>query len=168
MNFQLGDGVVYGIHGVCRIVDVESRRVDRKTVEYYVLSPCAQPDARFYVPVHNQAALAKMRKLLTTQELEDLLTSNETQQDSWIPEENLRRERYRQLMARGTCGELMGMIRALNRHRQQQLEAGRKFHMSDENFLKDARRVVSTEVAQILTISVPEAEEYLQNRLDRE
>jgi CarD family transcriptional regulator len=62
MNFQLGDGVVYGIHGVCRIVDVESRRVDRKTVEYYVLSPCAQPDARFYVPVHNQAALAKMRK----------------------------------------------------------------------------------------------------------
>lgn len=54
--------MVYGIHGVCRIVDVESRRVDRKTVEYYVLSPCAQPDARFYVPVHNQAALAKMRK----------------------------------------------------------------------------------------------------------
>lgn len=168
MNFQLGDGVVYGIHGVCRIVDVESRRVDRKTVEYYVLTPCAQPEARFYVPMHNQTALAKMRRLLTPQALESLLVSSETQQDCWIPEENLRRERYRQLIARGTCAELMGMIRALNRHRQQQLEAGRKFHISDENFLKDARRVVSTEVAQILGISGPEAEEYLQNRLERE
>ena len=35
--FQLGDKVRYGIHGVCQIVGIESNKIDRKIVEYYVL-----------------------------------------------------------------------------------------------------------------------------------
>lgn len=53
MNFQRGDRVVYGVHGVCRITDIEIRKVDHKTVEYYVLAPCGQTGSCYYVPVHN-------------------------------------------------------------------------------------------------------------------
>ena len=168
MNFQRGDRVVYGVQGVCRIVDVECRKVDHKMVEYFVLAPCGQGDARYYVPMHNQIAVSKMRRLLTAGELEALLTSEEVKRDCWIPEEHQRRDRYRTLIAQGTCGELLGMIRCLHRQRQLQLEAGRKFHLCDENFLKDARRVVSNEVAQILEVSTAEAEEYLRTRLENE
>jgi RNA polymerase-interacting CarD/CdnL/TRCF family regulator len=59
------------------------------------------------------------------------------------------------------------MIRSLQLHRQQLLEAGRKFHMCDENFLKDAKRIISTEVSQILEITPREAEEYLCVRLEK-
>ena len=31
--YQIGDRVVYGIHGVCGIVAVEHRKMDRKNVE---------------------------------------------------------------------------------------------------------------------------------------
>lgn len=55
--YQVGDQVLYGIHGVCRILELEVRSVDRKKVEYYVLEPLEQPGARFYVPTQNQAAV---------------------------------------------------------------------------------------------------------------
>lgn len=168
MNFQCGDRVVYGIHGVCQILNVECRKVDHRTVEYFVLAPCGQGDTRYFVPVHNQAALAKIRKLLTRQELETLLESDEVMQNHWIPEENLRKERYRHLVANGDRAELIGMIRSLHLYKQQQMAAGRKFHICDENFLKDAKRIISTEVAQILEISPGEAEAYLRTRLERE
>lgn len=167
MNFQRGDRVVYGIHGVCRILDVESRRVDHKTVEYYVLAPCGQSDARYLVPIHNQAAVAKMRTLLTREALEELLASDEVMQDFWIPEENLRKECYRYLVAHGACAELIGMIRSLHQQKQRQLEAGRKFHICDENFLKDAQRLMGAEVAEILCVPLPEAEAYLRARLEK-
>ena len=82
MQVACGDMVVYGIHGVCRISDIESRKVDRKEVEYYVLIPKDQPDAKFYVPMHNPLAVAKMRKVLTREELVALLDSGEIKEDS--------------------------------------------------------------------------------------
>ncbi len=167
MNFQCEDRVVYGIHGVCQIIGLESRKVDHKMVEYYVLAPCSQSDARYYVPVHNQAAVSKMRKLLSPAELNALLDSDEVQQDCWISEENLRRERYRTLISRGDCTQLICMVRCLLQQKQCQLEAGRKFHISDENFLKDAKRLISAEVSEILCMPLPEVEEYLRTRLEK-
>lgn len=167
MAFQCGDRVVYGIHGVCRIVDVEKKTVDRKIVEYYVLQPCAQADATYYVPVHNEAAVAKMRKLLTAEELNGLLDSGEIQADCWISEENLRKDRYRKLIARADCAELIGMIRSLHLHRQKQLAAGKKFHLCDENFLKDAQRLITGEVSQILGIAPDQVEDYIRSRVEK-
>ncbi len=167
MPFQCEDLVVYGIHGVCRIVAIETKTVDRKTVEYYVLQPCSQTEAIYYVPVHNQAAVAKMRKMLTAAELNALLDSDEIQADCWIAEENLRKERYRKLIARADCAELIGMIRSLHLHKQRQLEAGKKFHICDDNFLKDAQRLISAEVSQILQIEPNQVEAYIRSRLEK-
>lgn len=167
MDFQPGDQVVYGIHGVCRIGEIEKKTVDRKTVEYYVLRPCNQTDAIYYVPVHNQAAVAKMRKMLTAEQLNALLDSDEIRDDCWISEENLRKDRYRKLIARADCAELIAMISSLHLHKQRQLEAGKKFHICDENFLKDAQRLIASEVSQILNIQPGEVEGYIRGRLER-
>lgn len=166
MEFQCGDRVVYGIHGVCRIVGRDERIVDHKRVEYYVLQPCASEDARYYVPVHNEAAVSKMRKMLTSAQLDALLASQELHSDCWIDEENLRKERYRKLIARADCAELIGMIRSLHLHRQRQLAAGKKFHLCDENFLKDAQRLIASEVSQILSIPPAEVEDYIRSRVE--
>lgn len=50
MMFQVGDQVVYGIHGICQILDLEERTVDRKKIKYFALEPMDQPGARFFVP----------------------------------------------------------------------------------------------------------------------
>lgn len=168
MAFECGDRVVYGIHGVCRIEGVECRQIDRKKVEYYVLRPCAQPEATYYVPMHNELAVAKMRKMLTAEQLQALLCSEEIRADCWIEDENQRKDSYRKLITRADCAELIGMIRAIRHHRQLQLAQGKKFHLCDENFLKDAQRLITAEVSQILNIAPQEVEGYLRGRLDDE
>ena len=37
--YQVGEKVVYGIHGVCRVADLEERIIDRKHLTYLVLAP---------------------------------------------------------------------------------------------------------------------------------
>ena len=67
--FELGSCVVYGIHGVCRVIGREKQLVDRKKAEYLVLEPIGQNESRFYLPTANPAAMAKLRAVLSKQEL---------------------------------------------------------------------------------------------------
>ena len=162
---QVGSQVLYGIHGVCNIVDVEVRTVDRKKVEYFVLSPSEQPSARFYVPRYNEVALSKLRPLLSKEELDSLLVSEPAHSDCWIKEENQRKLKYRELINGGDRAALISMIRALQRHREAQLAAGRKFHLSDENFLRDAKKVLISEFSFVLEIPQSEVADYIEKKL---
>ena len=166
MGFEIGDMVVYGIHGVCQVVDIESRVVDRKTVEYYVLSPVGQQDAKFYVPTHNPAAVAKMRKVLTKEEINRLLESEAVKEDNWIPNEAVRKETYRQIISRADCVELIRMIRALYIHKQEQLAAGKKFHQCDEAFMRDAERLIRSELQEVLHIPQEQIGEYIRSKVE--
>ena len=162
---QIGSQVVYGIHGVCTIIEVEARRVDRKKVEYFVLEPNDQPGARFYVPTQNQVALSKLRPLLTREALDALLVSEDTHRECWIPEENLRKQKYRELINGGDRAALISMIRALQQHKESQLAAGRKFHLSDENFLRDAEKMLRSEFSYVLGMSQAEVSAYIKEKI---
>lgn len=163
--FQQGDRVVYGVHGVCQIHDIQVQAVSRKRVEYYVLVPLNQPDARFLVPTQNQTAVAKMRPLLTKQQIDEMLTLETVEKEPWISDENQRKQCYRELINSGDRARLIGMIRSLYRHKEYQLTQGRKFHMCDENFLRDAEKLLSSEFALVLGISQNDVAKYIHDRL---
>lgn len=166
MIVRCGDRVVYGIHGVCQVVDIENRMIDRKPVEYYVLTPVGQQDAKFYVPTQNPAAVAKMRKVLTKAEINQMLESEEVKADSWIPNEAIRKETYRQIISRADCVELIRMIRALYIHKQEQLAAGKKFHQCDETFMRDAERLIRSELAEVLGIPREQVADYIRSKVE--
>lgn len=163
--FQLGDQVIYGIHGLCRILELETRKIDKKLIEYYVLEPIEQPGARFYVPTQNQAAVSKLQRVLTRQELDELLQTVGNNADAWINDENQRKLRYRELINSGDRASLISMIRALLKHKQAQESAGKKFHLCDENFLRDAQKLLSSEFSRVLNISQDEVGDYIKNAL---
>ena len=163
--YQQGDQVVYGIHGVCVIHGITQQMVNRKRVEYYVLVPLNQPDARFYVPTQNQAAASKMRPLLKKDEIDALLKLDALENDCWISDENQRKQYYRELIVSGDRARLIGMIRSLYLHKENQLKQGRKFHMCDENFLRDAEKLLSSEFAFVLGIPQSDVGQYIQERM---
>jgi CarD family transcriptional regulator len=156
---------MYGIHGVCKIVDKELRTIDRKKMEYLVLEPVNQNSSRFYVPSGNPNAMAKLRRLMTRQELETLLVSGDIRQPCWIEDENLRKQHYRDLVSTGDRVALLRMLYTLYRHRESQLSSGRKFHLCDENFLRDAQRLIETEFAAVLQIPTTEVHAYVMEKL---
>lgn len=165
--YQIGDRVVYGSHGVCAIVGLEQRTVDRKKVEYYAMEPLDQPGARFYVPTQNPAALAKIRPVLSREELETLLCSDDVRQDAWIQDEGRRKQYYRELISSGDRAALLSMIGCLYRHKAEQAAMGRKFHLCDENFLRDAQKLLNSEFALVLGMEPGEVGEYLRKTMTK-
>ena len=147
--YEIGESVLYGIHGVCTVTGIERLRFGKDSAKYYVLEPKDQPGAKFYVPVENTAAVSKLRRHLSREELLELLHSEEVRNYPWIADENQRKLRFRELIGSGDRAQLMGMIGALHRHKKAQLEAGRKFHQSDENFLNDAQKLLNAEFALV-------------------
>lgn len=163
--FQIGERVVYGFHGVCCVVDLEERVIDRKKVVYMVLEPMGQGSSRFYIPTHNAAAMSKIRHMLTKEQLEELMQSETVRSGNWIPEENLRKQLYRELISKGDREQLLRMARSIYLHKAEQAAAGKRCHLCDENFLRDAERLLTSEIAMILELDPEQAKQYLRNRL---
>lgn len=166
--YQVGEKVVYGIHGVCCVVDQEERMVDRKRVTYLVLEPVSQDSSRYLVPAHNAAAMAKVHRMLSREELEAMLISKEVQTDGWVKDENQRKQTYRELIASGDRVRLIQMVYTLYRHRKAQTAAGRKCHLCDENFLRDAEKLLVGEFAIVLNMDPDQAKLYLRSKLNEE
>jgi len=163
--YQIGEQVVYGVHGVCSVVDREERVVDRKRVVYLALEPVGQEGTRYLVPTHNAVAMGKVRPMLSREELTALMESEEVRSGSWIRDENLRKQTYRELIGSGDRVRLMQMVRTLYRHRDSQTAAGRKVHMCDDNFLRDAEKLLTGEVAIVMGVDLEQAKQFIRSRL---
>ena len=164
--YEIGGMVLYGIHGICTITGIERLRFGKDRANYYVLEPREQPGSKFYVPVANEAAVAKLRSLLSREELLALLHSEDVRHYPWIPDENQRKLRFRELINSGDRAQLMGTIGALHRHKREQLAAGRKFHQSDENFLNDAQKLLNAEFALVFDLEPAAVSSFILRELE--
>ncbi len=163
--YQAGECVVYGIHGVCRVIGTEKQLVNRKCTEYLVLEPLHQAESRFYLPTGNPTAMAKLKKIISADEMQELLASEEIRQDCWIKDENQRKQHYRDLISGGDRNSILSMVYALYRYKEQQNATGRKFHLADDNFLRDAEKLLSSEIALVLDMTQEAARDYLREQL---
>lgn len=165
--YEIGDRVVYGIHGVCQVAALEERVVDRKLLTYLALEPVGQDGSRYLIPTHNEAAMGKLRKMLTAEELDAMLHTDQIHAGTWIPDENRRKQTYRELISGGDRVALLEMICTIYRHKEAQLAAGKKVHQCDDNFLRDAEKRMAGEIAIVMEMEQPQALSYLRTQLKK-
>ena len=92
--------------------------------------------------------------------------SNETyREDCWISDEGHRKQIYRELITSADRLRLMQMVASLYRYRGAQEAAGRKFHLCDDNFLRDAERLLSSEISLVMNLPPDEARDFLRKHL---
>lgn len=163
--FQVGQRVIYGIHGVCQIVDISVKTLGKEKVRYYVLEPVEQPGARYFIPTDKPAAVAKLSPILSRHDLYSLLQEQLHPEEVWIHDENQRKNKYRELISGGDRRALLAMIQALHNHKKKQAEMGRKFHLCDENFLRDAEKLLASEFSMVLEMSVEDTVQYIVNTI---
>ena len=163
--YQIGEYVVYGVQGVCRVLGTEKQLMNRKRVEYLVLEPINRGESKFYLPLQNQTAMEKLQPLLSKEELELLMKSDEIRSNCWIQVENLRKQHYRELMASGDRVALMQMLHALYRYKAELEETGKKFHQCDDNFLRDAEKLLCGEIGLVMGLEAIPSREYLREHL---
>ena len=163
--YQAGEKVIYGIHGVCVVTGREESIGNGTKTSYLVLQPVGQEGSRYLVPEENPAAMSKLHKVLTREELESLMSRESSFSGVWIADENQRKQTYRTLIGSGDRTKLLQMVSVIHKHKASQSAAGKKVHLCDDNFLRDAEKLLVGEISHVLDISSEEAKQYLRNKL---
>lgn len=168
MNYQINDTILYGSQGVCKITGTVQKDFGGCVMDYYTLKPVYSENSVIYVPMHNEALLHKMRRVLSPEEIYALIQAMPHQEVSWIEDENKRKETCRDILSRGDRMELIRAIKALYLHQQELQQKGRKLHVSDERFLKEAEKMLYDEFALVLNIREDEVLPFIMKQIDIE
>ena len=165
--FKIGDTVLYGATGVCKIDSVVKKTVMDEEKGYYLLKPHAQDKCTVFVPVDNAALLAKMRKILSKQEIDEILCTIGEKEDIWEENEVARREKFQEIIHSGDRMQVMLLIRSLYNYQQARLSEGKRLHISDERYFAEAERLLYDEFSAVLGISHDEVLPYIISRVNK-
>ena len=94
--FEIGEYIVYGVKGVCRIedithIDISGADKDRL---YYVLAPVGDGSGRIYAPTDNQKIT--MRKVISREEADQLIEDMPKIEQLWVPDDRQREAKYKE------------------------------------------------------------------------
>ena len=154
--FQIGESVVYGTTGVCKISalgPLSMHGVDRKR-RYYTLQPLYQEGA-VYVPADG-AKCARMRYPLSSQEAERLLERIPEIAPCEIQNFNYkqRTDAFSAALHRNSCDSLVGIIKAVEQKKRNFRE--KQQYNVDNNFWKQAMRLLCGELSYALGLPLEE------------
>ena len=165
--FKVNDVVVYGSQGVCEIIGIDERKIDGVSRTYFVLKPNDDKGATCYVPTWNEKALAKIRRVMTKQEVDALIDSMPNKSPTWIANEKDRKEAYKNILASRDQAAIISMVQALFSHKKEREAEGKRVHMSDEHFLKDAEQLLYSEWQYVLNVDKAGLMSYIFDRIER-
>jgi CarD family transcriptional regulator len=90
------------------------------------------------------------------------------QKITWIENENERKDAYRKILASGDQAAIISMVQALFLHKKQREAEGKRLHMSDEYFMKDAEQILYNEWQYVLNVDKDGLMAYILNRIEGE
>ena len=150
--YQVNDTVAYSSQGICTVSEICKRDIGGSMVDYYVLKPVYSGNSTVFVPLDNEVLTAKMRRVLSPEEIYALIRTMPSEEALSIDDDHARRDHCRAVLNGGDRAAMVGMIKALYLRKQRQETAGRKFHVADEHFLHDAEKILYDEFAHVLQI----------------
>lgn len=163
--FEIGEHIVYGTSGICRVADVCALPYDRTdTRTYYLLVPTHNPmGSTIYTPVDNDRV--PMRRLMTAEQVEALICAIPDIGELVVPMEKQRREIYRSTIYELRPEGYVSVIKTVRR-RQEQLAAARKhFPVTDMEYGRLAKHLLYSECAHVLGLAEDGMEAYIADRL---
>lgn len=166
--YQVNDSVSYGIQGVCKVAEIAKKDFGGTVREYYVLQPVYDQKATIFVPTGNEALTSKMRRVLSEEEIYELIRKMPDQEPFVVEDEGKRRTAYKEIIAGGDCEELIRMIKALHLWQQDLQARGKRLHMAEEHFLKDAEKVLHEEFAHVLDMDRDEVLPFILEQIQTE
>lgn len=159
--FEVNDVIIYGNHGVCKIIDRGPLSISMadKEKEYYTLCPLYQQEAVIYVPVDGNKTV--MRYVMSREETEELIRDIPRLEANWSSNEREREMQYRGAIKSCDCRELVKVIRTLYERRRMRLQNGKKATAIDEKYFKIAEEQLYQELAYVLKMKKDEVSPYL-------
>ena len=163
--YKIGDLFVYGSSGACRITDIKKENFGKNETTYYILSPVFDIKETIYIPIDNEALVAKMKRILTPEELITLIKTIPQKKSVWIENVNQRREEYKRIIKKANREELLALIKTLYERRVELQQAGKNLSVYDERFFRHAQNIIHSEISLVLQIPREEIPSYIKKTL---
>jgi len=158
---SVGETLVYGSSGVCRVDDICVRECGNSKREYYVLQPVYDDRSTVYVPTDSEKLISHVKPLLSREEVEEMIASMPEEGFEWIANDKERAETFRVLLEEGTRNDLVKLLRTLYLHKSELAERGKKLRSSDEAIMQRAQRLLYGELAWVLGIKPSEVSDFI-------
>ncbi len=164
--YSIGDLIIYGGEGVCRVEAVGPLALsDMKSDKlYYTLQPLYRTGTVF-APVEGKVF---MRPVISKEEAEGLVRSIPDIREEHLEGRNLRMagEHYQKLLESHDCADLVQLIKTIYVKQQTAQAAGRKGGQVDERYRKRAEDTLYGELAVALGIPKEDVEGYIRRTLE--
>lgn len=164
-KFEKGEKVLYSINGVCEITDITERFFGKTVMRYYVLKPISNNEATLFVPVNNENLVRKMKRLMTQPQLDEVLNAVSSKDVEWNSNEAVRKEEFRNTISFGNVSEILILLKSIWIHGRMQNSKGRKLHISDEMYLREAEKIIKEEISTVIGVEQDEVIPYIKNKI---
>ena len=163
--FNVGEYIVYGTSGVCKVEDVTTMDMDGvpKDRLYYILKPVYMSKSTIMTPVDNTKVV--MRAVMTKDEVNSLIDDMDHIETESVNDDKKRGERCKSTLASCESRELVRMIKSLNSRNQRRIAQGKKLTSGDERYFHMAEDSLYGEMAVTLNIDKSEVPAYISKRI---
>ena len=155
--FAIGETVIYGSIGICKVDEISKNKLTGVMREYYVLRPVDTDKNVIYVPVDNEKLTSRMRVIPTKKEMKCLLEKVPGEKVEWIDNNIERAQVYRDIVADGDIMMNIRLLRTLHARNLSLMDADRRLPKTDERICKDCSKLIASELSYILELEQGEA-----------
>lgn len=162
--FKVGDYVMYGKNGVCRLTEICRSPFDESDTRiYYVLKPLVGSPAVIYTPVDNDKVA--LRALMAKKDADRLIEKMPSIEELTVENEKKRRDVYKAATASLYPEGFVSVIKTV-RVRRRLLESERR-HITevDSEYESYAKRSLYGELSVVLGIPFEEIERYIVDKI---
>ena len=162
--FKVGELIVYGNTGVCRVVEVGPLAIGANDKEYYTLEPFYSPKSRVFTPFDNQKIV--MRPILSKEEVECALDDFSDISLLVVEEEKKREETYKASMHTCDIRDLISLLKTINERKQTRLSQGKKVTASDEKYYTMAGEKLCDELSIVLGVEREKVRNFIHEKIE--
>ena len=146
----MGELIVYGNTGVCRVVEIGPLSISPDDKDYYTLEPFYSPKSRVFTPCDNEKIV--MRPILSKEEATAALDDFSEISLIEVTEEKKREETYKASMHTCDIRDLISILKTINERKLARLAQGKKVTASDEKYYTLAGEKLCDELAIVLGV----------------
>jgi len=160
-KYQIGDYVLYGLNGTCEIVEIGTLDFAGPNKIYYSLKPVSDNRSTIFLPVLKEEEI--VRKVMSKKEAEDTIENiKKSKPATYAPV----RENCDKILKSGDNIAVSSMIKMLRNLRKENRKIHKGLNIQEEKILKDAERVLFSEMSTALEMNYQDVVSSLGEYLD--
>lgn len=163
---QVGDCVVSGVNGVCKIEDEvwENNWSGEKTL-YYLLIPVEEKGSKMFIPVEH--AEEKVRAVMTKEKAQALLQAFPTLPDLVIENEKFCEKEYKAAVYSGDPYLIAQTVKTIHDRMKKRQNTGKKTTTVDERYYAMAMHILASEMAYVLGCEEEDVEKNINDSITK-